>query len=247
MPGDLFTGFAPPNVEAIAPYEPGKPVEELERELGISGAIKLASNENPLGPSPKALAAAQAALPDVSRYPDGGGYRLRHALANALGVAPEEVILGAGSNDLIDLLVRTFCRPDRDEVVTHQHAFLMYRIACLAHGVPLREAEVSPDLACDVDALLAAIGSKTKLVFLPNPNNPTGAYVRRAAFERLLANLPPRVILAVDEAYHEYATVHADYPVAEKYRSPARPHPNYPPAGVLRHPQSSGGIPGKAL
>lgn len=220
---DVFTAIAPPNVEAIAPYEPGKPVEELERELGITGAIKLASNENPIGPSPRALEAARAALVDVNRYPDGSAYRVRAALAERLGVSLDEIVLGAGSNDLIDVLVRAFCRPGQDEVLTHRYAFFMYRISCQAAGVELREAEVDRELACDVDALAAAIGPRTKLVFLPNPNNPTGAYVTRAAFERLLERVPARVILVCDEAYHEYAVGLPDYPIAERYRSPERP------------------------
>jgi histidinol-phosphate aminotransferase len=220
---DLFADLVPPNVEKIAPYEPGKPISELERELGISGAIKLASNENPLGPSPKAVAAAQAALQDLNLYPDGGGHRLRHDLAAHLGVGPDEVALGAGSNELIDLFVRAFCHPGVDEVLTHQYAFVMYRISCQAHGVAFREAPVGSDLACDVDALASAIGPRTKLMFLPNPNNPTGSYVGRAAFERLLARVPRRVILVVDEAYHEYATMKPDYPSAESYRSEDRP------------------------
>ena len=224
MKDDLFADFAPPNVQAISPYEPGKPIEELERELGISGAIKLASNENPLGPSPRGLAAAEHALRGGSRYPDGGGHALRTELAARLEVSPGEVILGCGSNDLIDLLVRTFCVPGRDEVLTHRYAFVMYRISCLAHGVTLNEAPVGDDLACDVDAIAAAVGPRTKLVFLPNPNNPTGGYVGRADFERLLDKLPPRVLLCVDEAYHEYAVrQEQDYPVAERYRSAERP------------------------
>ncbi len=215
----LVESLVPANIAAIAPYEPGKPLDELERELGISGAVKLASNENPLGPSPKGLAAAQAAMGDLHRYPDGAGYRLRAAIADRHGVTPAEIALGAGSNELIELLVRTFCRPGQDEVVTHKYAFMMYRLACLAHGVAYREAEVTAEMACDVDALLAAVGPKTRLVFLPNPNNPIGSYVPRAAFERLVAKLPPTVILAVDEAYHEYAQARPDYPSAEDARA----------------------------
>jgi histidinol-phosphate aminotransferase len=202
---------------------PGKPVEELERELGITGAIKLASNENPLGPSPKGIAAARAATAQANLYPDGSGHRLRTVLAARAGVSIDEIMLGAGSNEIIDLLVRTFCRPGVDEVLTHKHAFMMYRVSCGAHGVTMREAAVTPELGCDVDALAAAVHSKTKLVFLPNPNNPTGSYVTRAAFERLLEKLPARVILVVDEAYHEYASDIPDYPVAETYRGKERP------------------------
>ncbi len=208
----------PANILALSPYQPGKPVEELERELGITGAIKVASNENPIGPSPLGIAAAQRALAGVNRYPDGGAHRLRVALAARAGVTPEEISVGSGSNELIELLIRTFCQPGVDEVVTHQYAFMMYKLACGAHGVGYKEAAVGDDLACDVDTLAAAVGPRTKLVLLPNPNNPTGSYVAKAAFERLLGKLPAHVILAVDEAYFEYAEGRADYPVAERYR-----------------------------
>ncbi len=215
--------WVPPYIEALSPYQPGKPIEELERELGITGAIKVASNENPLGPSPLGLAAAARALADCNRYPDGAGHRLRLALAARAGVTPEEVGLGGGSNELIDLIVRTFCRPGIDEVVTHQYAFFMYRVSCGAHGVKLIESSVGDDLACDVDTLAAAVSERTKVVLLPNPNNPTGSYVPRAAFERLLGKLPAHVLLVVDEAYFEYAETLADYPVAEKYRGKTVP------------------------
>ena len=210
--------WVPPYIEALSPYQPGKPIEELERELGITGAIKVASNENPIGPSPLGVAAAARALAEANRYPDGSGHRLRSALAAHVGVVPEEVALGGGSNELIDLLVRTFCRPGVDEVVSHQYAFVMYKLSCGAHGVKYVEAPVGDELACDVDALAAAVNERTRMVLLPNPNNPTGAYVPRAAFERLLGKLPAHVLLVADEAYVEYAETLADYPVAEKYR-----------------------------
>jgi histidinol-phosphate aminotransferase len=217
--GAQATDLVADHIETLLPYQPGKPLEELERELGITGAIKLASNENPLGPSPLGIEAARAALAEANRYPDGGGFRLRRALAERTAAPMDCLVLGAGSNEIIDLAVRVLCRPGVDEVVTHRHAFMMYRISCQAAGVALREAEVGPDLGCDVDALVDAVGPRTRLVFLPNPNNPTGAYVPRAAFERLLERLPRRVVLVVDEAYQEYATARADYPVAESYRA----------------------------
>jgi histidinol-phosphate aminotransferase len=215
--------LVPGYIEELAPYEPGKPVEELERELGITGAIKLASNENPLGPSPLALKAAHEALSSGNRYPDGGAFRLRRALAERAGVSMGEIALGAGSNEIIDLLVRTFCRPGVDEALTHRYAFMMYRVSCQAHGVTLREAEVGADLACDVDALLGAVNERTRLLFLPNPNNPTGLYLPRPQLERVIEKLPPRILLVVDEAYYEYARARPDYAVAEPYRSPERP------------------------
>jgi histidinol-phosphate aminotransferase len=218
MSGELVAD----HIENLSPYQPGKPIEELERELGITSVIKLASNENPLGPSPLGVEAARAALADANRYPDGGGFRLRRALAEHTGAPMENLVLGSGSSELIDLAVRVFCRPGADEVVTHRYAFVMYGIVCQAAGVALREAPVGPDLACDVDALLAAVGPRTRLVFLPNPNNPTGAYLPRAALERLIERLPREVVLVVDEAYREYAQARPDYAIAEPYR---RVHP----------------------
>jgi histidinol-phosphate aminotransferase len=216
LPPDLVAD----NIRALSPYQPGKPVEELERELGISGAIKIASNENPMGPSPRAVEAATRALADAHLYPDGGAFRLRAALAERLEVAPEQLVFGAGSNELIYLAVHTFCRPGHDEILTHRYAFVSYRLAALAYGVDFVEAEVTPELGCDVDALIAALTPRTKLVMLANPNNPTGAHVGTAAFERLLAALPPRALLVVDEAYHEYAVAAgADYPRSQRYQA----------------------------
>jgi histidinol-phosphate aminotransferase len=214
--------LVPPNIEALVPYEPGKPVEELERELGISGAIKLASNENAFGASPRALEAAHAALAQTHRYPDGGAYRLRLTLAEHTGLPMDQIVVGNGSSELIDLAVRVFCAPGRDEVLTHRYAFVSYRLVTQAHGVAFREVPLRADLSLDVDVLLAAVGERTKLVFLPNPNNPTGRHVPRADLERLIAGLPRRVVLVVDEAYHEYAAALPDYALAEPYR---RQHP----------------------
>jgi histidinol-phosphate aminotransferase len=217
--------LVPPYIESLSPYVPGKPVEELERELGITGALKVASNENPLGPSPLAAEAARAAIADVNQYPDGGGFTLRQLLAARHGVGLDEIVLGAGSNEIIDMLVRTFCRAGIDEVVTHRYAFFMYKVSCASAGVTMHEADATAELGCDVDALLAKVKATpaTKLVFLHNPNNPTGSYIPRADFERLLAGMPAGVILCVDEAYFEYAEKLADYPTAEPYRKTAKP------------------------
>jgi histidinol-phosphate aminotransferase len=222
----FFDDLARPNIRSLTPYQPGKPVEELERELGISGAVKVASNENPLGPSPLALEAARAALAQVHRYPDGACFKLRRALAERLPCDPDELIFGGGSNELIYLIVHAFCRPGgADEVLTHAHAFVSYRIAAHACDVPFVEAPDTADLACDMDALIAAITPRTKIVFLANPNNPTGSHVRRPEFERLLEALPLRALLVVDEAYYEHAiqAPGADYPDALAYRTQARP------------------------
>ena len=210
----------PPHVAALEPYQPGKPIEELERELGITGIVKLASNENPLGPSPRALEAARAALAAAHLYPDGSGFALRRALVERLAVEAGEVALGAGSNEIIHLLVRTFCRPGEDQVVTHRHAFISYVIAARTHGVEVIETAVRPgDLGCDVDALCAAFGPRTRIVFLANPNNPTGAHLTPAELERILAAAPPRALVVIDEAYHEYAApLGDDYPSSQDYR-----------------------------
>jgi len=212
--------WVPEYIEALQPYQPGKPIEELERELGISGAIKMASNENPLGPSPLALEAAGRALADLHLYPDGACYALRVALAERLGVDPEEVVVGGGSNELIHLLVRTFCIPGADQVVTHRHAFISYALAARTHGAEAIETPVTADLRCDVDALCAAFGPRTRIVFVANPNNPTGAHLERAELEQILERAPARALVVVDEAYHEYAAaLDSDYAASQAYRA----------------------------
>jgi histidinol-phosphate aminotransferase len=212
-----------PGIAQINPYEPGKPIEEVEHELGPSvpagGVIKLASNENPLGPSPRAIEAVKRALDEAHRYPDGGGHALRRALASAYAahkVGEAEIIVGNGSNEILDLLVRTFCGPG-DEVLAPAQTFVCYRLSALARGVAYRDAPRGRDFAYDLDALADACGPHTKIVFLANPDNPTGVYAGKAALERLMKRLPERVILAVDEAYREYAAA-ADYPDALELR-----------------------------
>jgi histidinol-phosphate aminotransferase len=196
--------FAPVHVRNLDVYQPGKPIEELERELGISGAIKVASNENPLGPSPKALAAIPAALSSLHLYPDAGGFALRRALSKRYGVPLEELALGNGSNDMLYQLVLATCDAS-DEVLSHRYAFLSYRLSAQVAGRKFVAAEVTKDLACDVDALIAAITPATKLIVLGSPNNPTGSIITRADAERVLAALPSRALLVIDEAYAEYA------------------------------------------
>jgi histidinol-phosphate aminotransferase len=201
-------------IARIAPYEPGKPIEELQRELGDAwgdeGAIKLASNENPYGPSPRGIEAARAALAETNRYPDGGAFALRQKLAARLGVDSRQILVGAGSNEIIDLLVQTFCGAD-DEVVAPQYSFVAYKLAAQKNRRIFRESACTPDLQYDVAALLAAITPQTKIVFFANPNNPTGAYLPRPQLEDLVEKLPARVLLAIDEAYFEYAYAN-DYP-----------------------------------
>jgi histidinol-phosphate aminotransferase len=204
--------FAPPHIRTLDVYQPGKPIEELERELGISGAVKVASNENPLGPSPRALAALPAALPHLHLYPDAGGFVLRRALSAKLGVAIEQIALGNGSNDLLYQLVLATCEPT-DEVLTHKHAFLSYRLAAQVAGRPFVAAPTTAELACDVPALIAAMTKQTRLVVLGTPNNPTGSVITKAGAEQILAALPARALLVIDEAYAEYA---AEWPEVDK-------------------------------
>jgi len=198
-----------PGVRRLAPYVPGKPIEELERELGVTNAIKLASNENPLGPSPMAIAAIQKAMPDIARYPDGGGFALKRALAAKLKVAPEQITLGNGSSDVIEFAARIFVAPG-DEVVFSQHAFAMYPI--LTQAIGGRSVEVpARDWGHDLDAMAMAVTAGTKLVFVTNPNNPTGTWLNRTDLNRFLKQIPSRVIVVLDEAYFEYVE-HPDYP-----------------------------------
>ena len=208
-------------IAQIAPYEPGKPIEELERELGHAwgpgGAIKLASNENPYGPSPRGVAAATRALATANLYPDGGSFALRQKLAAKHGVDLKQILVGGGSNEIIDLLVQALCA-DGDEVLTPRYSFIAYKLAAQKNRRAFAEAPVAASLQYDVDAILGAVTPKTKVLFFANPNNPTGVYLPRAAFERLVDELPPRVVLVADEAYFEYAGA-SDYPDAHDYLS----------------------------
>lgn len=196
--------LVPARVDALIPYRPGKPVEELERELGITGAVKLASNENPVGPSPRVVEAIRAHAAAANIYPDGAAFALRQDLANHHGVPMTEVVLGNGSNELIDLICRTFPAAD-DHVVFGNPSFVCYWLGCVAAGVSFTQVPLTDHLAWDVDALLAAVTPKTKVLFLANPNNPTGAHVGGADLERLCRALPARVVLVLDEAYAEFA------------------------------------------
>ena len=206
VPIAVPSAFVPPHVATLDTYQPGKPLDELERELGITGAIKVASNENPLGPSPKALAAIPAALAQLHRYPDAGGFALRRALAARLDRELGQIALGNGSNDLLYQLVLATCEPT-DEVLSHKYAFLSYRLSAQVGGHPFIAAPTTPDLACDIEALIAAITPRTKLVVVGTPNNPTGSVITQAGIDRLIAALPERALLVIDEAYCEYAAM----------------------------------------
>ncbi|CAG0968701.1 histidinol-phosphate aminotransferase [Gammaproteobacteria bacterium] len=195
---------APAWVRDIAPYVPGKPVEELAREVHLdpAGIVKLASNENPRGPSPKALAAIATAAADLTRYPDGNGFALRSALASRLGVAPECLVLGNGSNDVLELVTQAFLTPG-DEAIYAQHAFAVYPLATHARGAKGVEVPAK-DHGHDLPAMLAAVTPRTRVVFVANPNNPTGTWIGAAAMEAFVASVPREVVVVLDEAYDEY-------------------------------------------
>ncbi len=205
-----------PSVQKLAPYVPGRPIEDVEREFGIAGAVKLASNENPLGPSPKAVAAALAITPSVHLYPDGSATFLRRALAERHGIPAEQIVIGSGSCELIDICTRTFVDPG-EEVVVPAGIFRMFPVAAGRAGATFVEVPTKPGHVPDIDALLRRIGPATKLVALANPNNPTGAYVPRADLDRFFAGLPGHVVAVVDEAYFEFAHETPDYPDALDY------------------------------
>lgn len=198
----------PDHIRRIQPYVPGKPIEEVARELGLSEVIKLASNENPLGPSPRALEAAAAALAEVNRYPDGSAFHLTRALANHLGVGPEQICLGNGSNELLDLVARTFVRPG-DTALTSENSFVVYRLAMAVLGAECRTVLMVDD-SFDLDGLAVAVKTTTRLLFLANPNNPTGTAVTATALRRLLDRLPESCLCCLDEAYFEYRDTGAD-------------------------------------
>jgi histidinol-phosphate aminotransferase len=199
-------------VSSLAPYQPGKPVAELERELGIRSIIKLASNENPLGPGAAARAALRAAVDEVGFYPDGSGHDLKRALAAWHGIDAARITLGNGSNDILVLLAEAFLEPG-DEAVYSQYCFAIYPIAVQAAGAtgrvaPALSADSAMPFGHDLDALAAQIGIRTKLVFIANPNNPTGTWLESSALKRFLAAVPASTIAVLDEAYFDYAIEH---------------------------------------
>jgi histidinol-phosphate aminotransferase len=211
-----MSDLAAPHILALNAYEPGKPEAELRRELGIEQIVKLASNENPYGPSPRATEAVSGAALELHRYPDPRGYELRAALAAHHGVSADELCLGNGSNELIDLICRVFA--SRGEHVVFGHpSFPCYRIASVAQeldytAVPLRE-----HVHWNADDLIAAVRPETKLLFVSNPNNPTGSYLGEAELSRLLRKVPEQVLIVIDEAYVEYVDA-SDFVPATKLR-----------------------------
>lgn len=196
--------LVPPNIERLVPYTPGKPVEELERELGIKNAVKLASNENPRGPSPRAIEAIREYAAAVNRYPDAAAWNLRTALAEHHGIDRDEIVMGNGSNELIDLVCRTYAGPD-DHAVIGVPSFVCYHLGLTVANVPYDAVPLRDNLFFDLEAMAAKVDERTKILFIANPNNPTGTHVGRAALEKLLREVPPSVLVVLDEAYVEFA------------------------------------------
>lgn len=197
-----FSQLVQPSLHQLMPYEPGKPIDELKRELGIDDIIKLASNESPLGPSPRAVQAMQAAMAELARYPDGSGYALKQKLANLLDIDAACITLGNGSNDVLELLARALLGVGANAVVS-EHAFVVYPLAVIAQGAELRTAPAQ-DWGHDLDAMAALVDKQTRLVFIANPNNPTGTWLTMEQIERFLAKMPSEVVVVLDEAYAEY-------------------------------------------
>src|SRR6266536_956837 len=193
----------PPYVASLTPYVPGKPIEEVERAYGVSNVAKLASNENALGPSPRALAAAREAAAKAHLYPDGSAFHLRGAIAAKLGVEPREVFVGNGSNELIELLVRTFVL-EREEVLTSAQSFIAYKLAAQGHGRTLVEAPMRARFHYDLDALRKLLSRRTKLVFLANPDNPTGSWFAEQELTPFLDAVPKDTLVVLDESYVEF-------------------------------------------
>lgn len=199
-----FLALARPGVQKLSPYVPGKPVEELAREFGLrpQDIVKLASNENPLGPSPAVKKAIEAALPQLTRYPDGNGFALKQALATKLGVPTASITLGNGSNDILELVTRAFVGPEH-EVIFSDHAFAVYPIVTQAVGATAVSVPAK-DWGHDLPAMAAAISDATRMIFIANPNNPTGTWIERVELEAFLAQVPETVMVVLDEAYAEY-------------------------------------------
>jgi histidinol-phosphate aminotransferase len=197
-----WESLANEHILGIEPYEPGKPIEELERELGIHDAIKLASNENPLPPSARVQKAIEAAIPQLNRYPDASGFYLRQALAKKHGVTAEQIVIGSGSNELIELVVHTFVKPGDEAIVPHP-SYVVYPMVVQAAG-GIRVMVMLKDYRLDLEAMARAVTPTTKLVFVANPNNPTGTWIEREPLQRFVESTPEQTLVVIDEAYIEY-------------------------------------------
>ena len=195
---------APAHIRGISPYQPGKPIGELAREMGLAeaGIVKLASNENPLGMSARAREAVVAELSDIARYPDGNGFALKHALSKRFGVGMERLVLGNGSNDVLELVARAVLGPGSSAVFS-QHAFAVYPLATIGAGARCIEV-AAVDYGHDLDAMARAVQDDTRVIFVANPNNPTGTFIEGERIARFLAEIPDDVLVVLDEAYTEY-------------------------------------------
>lgn len=206
-----LTHHVPEYIRTLAPYVPGKPIEETQREYNLRRVVKLASNENPLGPSPKAIQAVKKVISEMHRYPDGSAFALKKRLASTLDVTPSSLIIGNGSNEVIDFLIRTYCLPG-NAIVTSEAAFVAYKLCAQIQGVRTLEAPMTEHLEFDLDAILelARKNESVRMVFIANPNNPTGTYVNRAALEAFFDELSKvrngTVLVVLDYAYWEYVS-----------------------------------------
>jgi histidinol-phosphate aminotransferase len=209
QPTNPFLTITAQGIPGLNPYVPGKPISELERELGITDSVKLASNENPLGCSERARAAIQGELAEVARYPDGGGFALRTALAEKHGVDASCITLGNGSNDVLDMVARVFLEAGAESLFS-QHAFAVYPISSQAVGATLKVAPAK-DYGHDLDAMSALISDRTRVIWIANPNNPTGTWLPSGELRAFLESVPENIVLVVDEAYVEYVQ-EPDYP-----------------------------------
>ncbi len=200
----MTTPLVGDHIDTLKPYVPGKPIEELKRELGVENPIKLASNENPLGPSPKAVEAIEGQLADAHIYPDGAAHKMVHAAADFHDLPAEQVITGNGSDEILTMAVRTFCEYGEDRAVISEHSFAAYGIRCQSHNLDIRWVPMIGDLKYDLEAMAEAIDEATKIAFIANPNNPTGSYVNREELRQFLDEIPDHVVVLVDEAYTQY-------------------------------------------
>lgn len=221
-----YAKLAGKEIQGLSPYVPGKPVKELERELGIEKAVKLASNENPLGPSPKVIKAVADFLPEMSRYPYGDVFYLRTRLASKLGISADRLIFGTGSNEIIELAMRTFLARD-EHVMSPSPSFSVYGIIAQAMRTSCRWIPVRSDFSFDFEALAANIDDKTRIIFLGNPNNPTGTYFSQESLEAFMQNVPAETIVVLDEAYCEYVDA-PDFPDTLKMQK------SYPNLMIMR-------------
>jgi len=202
------------NVLDFQPYLPGKPIEEVKRELGLARVDKLASNENPLGPSPRAVSAMKKFLDRVNLYPDGSGFYLKKVLSRRLKVKPENIILGSGTDEIIEIIGKTFLNPI-DEIIVSEHAFIRYEMAGELMGCQVKKVPMK-NFTHDLESMKGAISANTKIIFIANPNNPTGTYVTEQEVKSLMEDMPEHIMVVFDEAYREYVT-RKDYPNTLSY------------------------------